>query len=125
MIFIIGGSYQGKLEYALLQYQISDENVYDHYFPEGDSDEPIIINHFNQIISDYMEKEQDIIPDIQSLIHRYPNTIIISDEVGSGIVPATVSEIRYREQVGRVQVELASMATEVYQILCGLCRKLK
>ena len=58
-------------------------------------------------------------------MEKEPDCIIISDEVGNGIVPADAFEREYRERTGRILVELAGRADEVVRVVCGISQKIK
>lgn len=51
--------------------------------------------------------------------------IIVSDEVGNGIVPMDKNEREYREATGRILIELASRSEAVSRIICGMEQKIK
>jgi adenosyl cobinamide kinase/adenosyl cobinamide phosphate guanylyltransferase len=57
--------------------------------------------------------------------NRECSIIIISDEIGNGIVPADAFEREYRERTGRILARLASRADEVVRILCGIEQRIK
>jgi adenosylcobinamide kinase/adenosylcobinamide-phosphate guanylyltransferase len=46
--------------------------------------------------------------------------VIVTNEVGLGIVPAYASGRLYRDALGRVNQRLASAATRVYLMIAGL-----
>lgn len=46
--------------------------------------------------------------------------LIVSDEVGYGVVPIDAFERRYRETVGRVCTELAAASSRVHRVICGI-----
>lgn len=58
-------------------------------------------------------------------LEQYPNWIIISDEVGNGIVPMEKEERAYREVLGRILIEAASKADRVERVICGLGQRIK
>ena len=62
---------------------------------------------------------------IDRMVEKNPGIWIISDEIGSGIIPAERAEREYRERTGRLLCQLAARAQEVYRVVCGLGRKLK
>ncbi len=51
--------------------------------------------------------------------------IIVSDEVGNGIIPLEKTEREYREVTGRILTELASRSESVSRIICGMEQKIK
>ncbi len=58
-------------------------------------------------------------------MHRNDNCIIISDEIGNGIVPVEAFEREYRERTGRILIQLAQKAEEVERVICGIGQKIK
>lgn len=56
---------------------------------------------------------------------KHPDTVIICDEVGSGIVPLDSFEREYRERLGRLLCEIAAKAERVERIVCGIGQRIK
>lgn len=110
MILIVGGSYQGKTEFAR------------KHFPNA--------KYFNQLhafIKKRMEngKEQDeILTEILESIAE-DQWVLISDEIGNGVVPIDPFDRQWREVTGRILISLAKEATEVYKVVCGIGVKIK
>jgi adenosylcobinamide kinase/adenosylcobinamide-phosphate guanylyltransferase len=49
----------------------------------------------------------------------------VSNEVGSGVVPATVSGRRYRDELGRLNARIAAESDQVLLVTAGLAQRLK
>lgn len=109
MILIIGGYASGKRKFAEKNFgklEISN-NIYDEkpvLFDLQDCDE----NYSEELISALLNKK-----------------IVICNEIGSGIVPICEKERQKRENIGKITIELAKNATEVYRVFCGLGQKIK
>ena len=54
------------------------------------------------------------------LIQRNPEVVLVSDEVGYGVVPVDAFDRAYRERVGRICTELASYSKKVVRVVCGI-----
>ncbi|MCI8634679.1 MAG: hypothetical protein HFJ05_03630 [Eubacterium sp.] len=54
-----------------------------------------------------------------------PNCVIISDEIGNGIVPVDAFDRTYRERTGRILVQPAGQAEEVERVIYGIGQKIK
>ena len=54
-----------------------------------------------------------------------PDIVIVTDEIGYGIVPMDPFERTYREVVGRVCTKLAKNSESVYRVVCSIEMKLK
>ena len=51
--------------------------------------------------------------------------IAVSNEVGSGVVPGTVSGRRYRDELGRLNTRIAAGSREVWLCTAGIARRLR
>lgn len=61
------------------------------------------------------------LPATPELIERLAaKAIVTCSEVGAGIVPLDAQERAWREAVGRMSCELASQATAVVRMVCGI-----
>lgn len=125
MKLIVGGYVQGKLEYVCEQWHIEESMVYDGKLPEQAEDEVVIVNHFHKWMKKRMEECGNPEEEIRTFVDNYPKCIIISDELGNGIVPVDSFEREYRERTGRILIELAKRAEEVERVICGMGQKLK
>jgi adenosyl cobinamide kinase/adenosyl cobinamide phosphate guanylyltransferase len=127
MKLIIGGYAQGKLTYVINKYNIEKNKIWDSELPK-DTEElngTIVINNLNNWIKSQIKNNGNPEKEITNFINNYPDCIIISDEIGNGIVPIDKFEREYREQTGRIQIELAKKATEVERVICGIGQKIK
>lgn len=50
--------------------------------------------------------------------------ILVSNEVGSGVVPATASGRLYRDELGRLNAAVAAVVDEVWFCIAGIARRL-
>ena len=135
MELILGGFAQGKLDFVLSRCpdaSVFDEKSFEKLFTNvsGDiGDNCIKIwNNFNISVKKMIEsgKNDDDVRDmIQSAVGFHKNLVIISDEIGCGIVPMSADERRYRELVGRLQCFLAKKADAVFRVVCGVPQRIK
>ena len=123
MRMIIGGAWQGQLDWAKKYYQevcwIDGKTCFldDIYTCEG-------IYDFHEYIKRIMMKEHEEKRELENLakklISENPDILIVSDEIGYGLVPVDAFERRYREQTGRICTELASFSKEVVRVVMGI-----
>lgn len=127
MRLIIGGYAQGKLQYVLRKYPLETHIVWDGCeLPELEVQEKtVILNHFHNWVKVRMQDGGHPETEILQFLEKYPDGIIISDEIGNGIVPMEAFEREYRERTGRILVELAARAEEVERVICGIGQKIK
>lgn len=136
MRLVIGGYAQGKLDYVLDKYHLSKEAVWDAALPEDAEgilvisgndliDGPVIIDHLHIWVKKrildggYPEEE------LETFLAHCENCILISDEIGNGIVPVDASEREYRERMGRILIRLAGQAKGVERVICGIGQQIK
>ena len=127
MKLVIGGYAQGKLNYVLGKYDVEASKIFDGEIPEN-IEEPrgmVVINHFHNWLKTKISYGGCPEKEILEFVEKYPNCVIISDEVGNGIVPIEAFEREYRERTGRILVELAKKAEEVERVICGIGQKIK
>lgn len=116
---IIGGAFQGKCAYAKKRYpekkwvhgaEITEEELYQ---AEG-------VCGFHEFIRKEMMDGKDVSTLAGTLIGKNPHVILVSDEVGYGVVPMDAFDRAYREAVGRVCTELAAYSSCVVRVVCGI-----
>ena len=149
MKLIIGGAYQGKLTYAKKMYA-TEEGWIDGELCGFDEIRTCSgIYHFHKYIRRLLTENGSLCPDrsetyrdehsfddltgleiqaeqfAEKLRKENPNIIIVSTELGYGVVPVEKSDRTYREATGRVCTCLAANAEEVVRVVCGIGMKLK
>lgn len=126
MKLVIGGYANGKLDYVLGRPEAQANRVYDGCLPEeAEWLEQVIIDHLNLWIKKQLEEQQNPEQRLDEFLKQCPDCILISDEIGNGIVPMDAFEREYREKTGRILIELAKQADEVVRVVCGIGQKLK
>lgn len=123
MKLVIGGYAQGKLEYVMKKYGAAPDMVWDGELP-GNA-KMVVINHFHNWVKRSLSEGRHPEEEICAFLERHQDCIIISDEIGNGIIPADAFEREYRERTGRILVELAGKAEEVERVICGIGQKIK
>ena len=124
MEMIIGGAYQGKADYAKAQFPDVDWKF------GGEITEEELLKAAGVLGSqEYIRKAlkagEDLTGLAEKLAQQDPDVILVSEEVGYGIVPADAFERQYREAVGRVCTALAAKSRRVTRVVCGIGTVLK
>ena len=137
MKLIIGGAFQGKLEYARTQYGLADGWI------DGADCVPEAIEGCRGIfhleafrpspfagacrggtgVELTVERFAGTVA--ERLYEKNPELIVVTRELGCGIVPIDPQDRKYRETHGRICTELAKRADEVVRVICGVGMKLK
>ena len=111
MKLIIGGAFQGKLTWAAAQYHLAAEELWD--LAQGD---PVpgkkCYYHLEALTRRCGDWEQ-----YQPL---FAGAVVVSREIGSGVVPLDREDRAWRERHGQALQQLAREADQVTRIFCGL-----
>lgn len=129
MIFVIGGEHQGKLDYVFDITEFKNEDILDclniDVLKINDilkSNKAIIYN-FNNLIRELLKEYDDegiVKEKVKDIFNNNSFSVIISNEIGYGIVPMDKFERRYRELTGRICCEIAKEAEQVHRVVCGI-----
>ena len=132
MILIIGGAYQGKLAWTCRKWALDPDgpeiwNGADGMPSESDWLRIRVVNGLHQIIRGILDDEQAMALLKEKLLNvsAVPGRIVLTDELGCGLVPISTEERKWRENTGRFCEALAKEADEVYRVSCGLAQKLQ
>jgi len=117
MIFITGGAYQGKLEYAKEIFNLKDDEIYTCTKNSMPDFSYRCIYHIENYVY-YCIKNQiePIFPESE---------IIIGRDISSGIVPIDPLIRLFREEYGRYCQKLAKKSERVIRLFCGIAQFLK
>lgn len=134
MKLVIGGFAQGKLGYVMQHFSIEKENVVDmadgkklldRDIEKTDNGSSIVLYHFHIWVKNELAKGNYPEKELEKLIKQFPDCIIVSDEIGNGIVPMDAFDREYRDRLGRILINLAKEADEVVRVICGIGQKIK
>ena len=124
MRLIIGGCAQGKLDYAREKWPDLPVTDGAQCSPEA-AESALLIDHFHLLVKRIVESGGDAAGFSARLARVNPQAVVISDEVGMGVVPVDAFEREWREQVGRSLCVLARASESVERIVCGIGVKIK
>ena len=120
MILIIGGAYQGKLDFAKEAFGITDSDV--HICDAGDID---FSKRCIYKIEEFTYTHPDPIGYFQAHREQWQDSILILQDIFCGVVPMGAENRAWRQKTGRLSQYLSREATQVSRIFCGLEQRLK
>lgn len=120
MIFIIGGAYQGKLDYVKKEFGITDADVYTCTGEEVDFSWKCIRN-----LEVFVATHPDPVGYFEKNREKWKNSILICRDIFCGVVPLGEENRDRRQNFGRFSQYLAREASQVSRIFCGLELRLK
>ncbi len=122
MIMIIGGSFQGKKEFAKLHFRLTDSDIKDcGKCSLTELANAHCINNYELAIKRMIVENIDPLDFTKKLNCE----IVIMNEIGCGIIPLEKSEREWRETVGRAGCILAEKTETVYRVCCGIATIIK
>lgn len=122
VIFLVGGAYEGKEAFA------------DARYPEAEK-----ISGYHLTVRKQLQDGLDPMTEIKKMFDGIQGKreqwckggeasrdfVLISDEIGCGVIPMDPDERTWREYNGRVNCYIASHADHVIRIVAGIPQKLK
>lgn len=132
MILIIGGAWQGKLEFAkkLAKDQEPDKNL-TILTAEGSADsfeaawERRVVHGLHQYVRRLLKEKKSVEDFVAGLKEKNPKVIVTTNELGCGIVPMDPEERKWREAAGRAAAQAAKESDQVYRMVCGIATRIK
>jgi hypothetical protein len=124
MRILLGGAYQGKLDYAIHNYEITSDDVFKCTGAELDFSKKCIDNIERFALACVREGTEPL-NYIKENFHRLKNSVIICDDIFCGVVPVQEDLRAWREATGRMMNWLTPQADSVVRMFCGLPQVLK
>lgn len=126
MILVIGGRYQGKLDFARERFGLSDAQIQicDERTEALDASRRCIACVERWALN-RIRAGADSVAEIEARLPELESAIIISTDISCGVVPVDPLMRAWREASGRINMRLAARASEVWRLFCGLPQRLK
>lgn len=126
MIFVTGGCFQGKQQWVLQNCQVHPFRVADGAVCSMEAIKSAgVLDHFHLLVRRWMQAGKIPADETEKILSDNSNIVIITDEIGSGIVPLDVKEREWREVHGRICCQLAGRADAVFRVIAGIGQKIK
>ena len=119
---IVGGAYQGKEAYVSREYSLSSISPLQHIHPQNGA---VLVTSLHLLVGEMLQKGGDPARYVLNLLNEWENWVVISNEIGSGIVPIDKNERELREITGRICCEIAARADRVERVICGAVQRIK
>ena len=119
MELIIGGAYQGKLEFAKSKYGLDENDIYVCTEDADIKTERRCICNFEKYVLYCVKNGVNPIDDFGA------DSIIICNDISCGVVPVDPQMRAWRENTGRLLGALSQNADTVTRLFCGIPQQLK
>ena len=124
MDIIIGGCFQGKLDYAKNKYNLNISDINDLTKEELDLSKKCLY-HFEYFAYNASKNTLDTIEEIKRIESLLKNKIIIIDDIFEGVVPIDKEIRKYREEAAKLSAYLVKKSDTAVRIYLGIEEKLK
>lgn len=127
MILIVGGRDQGKRAFACGLVP----GLFESDFGDGrtETEENLLqtrgLCHFESLVRRILSEGEKPADFVSAYLSAQPDAVILSDEIGSGIIPVDPFEEEWREMTGRLLCDLAQKSSAFYRVTCGIGQRLK
>ena len=125
MDLIIGGTYQGKLDYAKKRYGLTDRDVCTCSESEGITFGRRCLYRTEEFVLWCVRNGMDAVEILEQHQDEWKDSIFICEDIFCGVVPLGADMRAWREMTGRMCSYLSSRASNVIRVFCGLEQVLK
>ena len=119
MHLVIGGAYQGKLEYARKTYGLQEGEICFCTEERPPDSEARCLVHLERFVRFCVRQG------LPCELRYRDDAVLLCDDIFCGIVPLSAEERLWREETGRLLGRLARESEDVTRIFCALPLKLK
>ena len=121
MILITGGAFQGKKAYAMERFHLREQDMVNGAdCGETDLLQAKAVTDFQEYVRRVLKEGGDPSLLAEKLYTENPDILVITNELGSGVIPVDPFDRQWREASGRAACDLAKYAAEVYRVVCGI-----
>lgn len=121
MILITGGAFQGKKAYAKKRFALKEQDMVNGAdCTEAELLKARAVVDFQEYVRRVLKEGGDPSLLAGKLYTENPDILVITNELGSGVIPANPFDRQWREASGRAACDLAKYAAEVHRVVCGI-----
>ena len=123
MIFVFGGAYQGKTDYALKAF--GRETVCD-ISEAGEPDfTKEIVTGIDGFAARLAAAGEEPAAWFEARRGQWEDSVLIVNDISQGVVPVDKELRAAREANGRLMIYLAREAEQVHRVFCGIGKRIK
>ena len=126
MILIIGGVYQGRLDFARQRFGLTDADL---YLCTDATDAPDVsrrcLAYLDRFALNRVRAGEEPVDFFRTREEALADSILIATDISCGVVPIDPVNRAWREANGRMNNWLANRADEIWRLFCGIPQRLK
>ena len=124
MKLVIGGAFQGKLDFAKKMTGKETGWADGAAVSKEELSACSGVYDFQELVRRWLllEEETGTAPEaeLEELLQKNREICIVTNELGYGVVPIEPFDRKWREKTGRICTELAAKADSVTRVVCGI-----
>ena len=126
MVLIIGGAWQGKLDFARERFGLSEADLFicNENTAALDTSKRCVA-YVDRWVLNRIRAGADPLAELEAFLPALEDAVVIATDVSCGVVPVDPVLRAWREACGRMNNALAAEADEVWRLFCGLPQRLK
>ena len=125
MYLIIGGAYQGKLEYAKHRFKLVNESISECSEDKEPDFSKSCLYHVERYVLFCLRNGINPFEGISKWLDSHCDVVLIFEDIFCGVVPIDEEARAWREATGRLLSWAAEKAEGVVRMFCGLPQVLK
>lgn len=126
MILIIGGVYQGRLDFARQRFGLTDADL---YLCTVATDAPDVsrrcLAYLDRFALNRVRAGEEPVDFFRTREEALADSILIATDISCGVVPIDPVNRAWREANGRMNNWLANRADEIWRLFCGIPQRLR
>ena len=124
MVLIIGGAWQGKLDFAKETYGLTEGDIFTCRDGEIDFSRRCV-DRLEEFTLACVQAGKNPVAYFESRKEMWRDSVLICGDISCGVVPMSPELRLWRNETGRLCQYLAKHAARVSRIFCGLEQRLK
>ena len=121
MILIIGGRWQGRLDYAKSRFGLTDDDI----CLGGVDLNKKCLAYIDTYALECVKRGEEPVDIFRANADRLKDKIVVATDISCGVVPMDPVMRAWREANGRMNNWLAGQADEVWRLFCGIPQRIK
>lgn len=122
---IIGGAYQGKLEYAKERFSLGENDIFTCTETALPDFSKRCLYGLQEFTLYCIKNNLDAVAYLKQHLAEIQNSVLICEDISCGVVPISAEMRAWREATGRLCIYLSKQAETVTRVFCGLPQVLK